>query len=215
MRARVRSLFMFVLGGVLVAAVMGATSVFGHGGDPQVAHLCVSATGEVTVTADPTGFGNPKDECADPKSHPLDLAPASKSSSADPIYHARGPLAITMDFSQRLATVVELSLPAGSYRIESTMTTSSRTALNGAANLTCTLTVANRGVDAFSEYMHQAPVDYVDQRNTQHDLLTVANLAVPGQVRVRCERELLQGIGIFTVFSPQIIATPIARVIER
>jgi len=53
---------------------LGGTIVHAHGGDAQAIHACVNnTTGEVTVFADNTGYGNPDSRCQRPtEQHALD-----------------------------------------------------------------------------------------------------------------------------------------------
>ena len=53
---------------------VGVPAVWSHGGNAQAVHACVTnSTGQVTVIADPTGYGNPNLRCQRPnEQHDLD-----------------------------------------------------------------------------------------------------------------------------------------------
>jgi len=71
---------------------LGAPAVWGHGGDGQKIHACVTdSTGAVSVIADNTGFGNPDSRCQRPsEQHALDwnvtgpAGPAGPTGAAGP-----------------------------------------------------------------------------------------------------------------------------------
>lgn len=68
---------------------LGAPAVWSHGGNSQAVHACVNnATGEVTVIADSTGYGNPNLRCQRPnEQHDLDwnvAGPAGPQGPAGP-----------------------------------------------------------------------------------------------------------------------------------
>ena len=257
MRGLIGSFLTAVVAGAVGAAVVAAPAVWGHGGRSDAVHACVAGGGGVTITADPTGFGDPSAGCADSKAHALDWAqtgtqgpagpsgpagPAGPAGSAGSPNAAAGPSVyvthgepVLLDLGES-RTVAQMELPAGSYRIEASVTAAiSRIDYawwSGRMAATCSLAWGTRGLDAtgisaFWEPIavwnpNHRPVDpgwvrYPGNRwgSARLELLGIARRTTGAAIRLRCQVDGAgRTLGV-DFLSPQIVATPIAGVVER